>query len=56
MDTGDVDVVVWPESAEREAWWRQIVTGGSADASPSPSPLTPNRNFQETPSRILHAA
>ncbi|MFI5436643.1 hypothetical protein ACHMZP_33390 [Rhodococcus baikonurensis] len=52
MDTGDVDVVVWPESVEREAWWRQIVTGGSADASPS----TPNRNVPDTPSRILRAA
>lgn len=54
MDTGDVDVVVWPESAEREVWWRQIVTGGSADASPAP--LTPDRSAPDTPSRILHAA
>ncbi|WP_192713732.1 hypothetical protein [Rhodococcus sp. OAS809] len=51
MDTGDVDVVVWPESAEREAWWRQVVTGGSADASPAP-----NRSAPDAPPRILHAA
>ena len=54
MDISDIDVVVWPESAEREAWWRQIVTAGSADTSPAT--MTPNRNVQDTPSRILHAA
>ena len=54
MDTGDVDVVVWPESEEREAWWRQVVRAGSADASPAT--MTPNRSVQDTPSRILDAA
>jgi len=29
MDVDDLDVVVWPESEEREAWWRQVVTGAA---------------------------
>ncbi|MCD2109274.1 hypothetical protein O4214_29860 [Rhodococcus erythropolis] len=32
MDTSDFDVVVWPESQEREAWWREIL-GVSRDAA-----------------------
>ena len=54
MGISDSGVVVWPESAEREAWWRQIVTTGSADASPVT--MTPNRSAPDTPSRILQAA
>lgn len=25
MDFGDVGVVVWPESEEREGWWREVL-------------------------------
>jgi hypothetical protein len=31
MDVSDLDVVVWCESEEREAWWRQIVGAGIDD-------------------------
>ncbi|MBQ7805030.1 hypothetical protein [Rhodococcus sp. (in: high G+C Gram-positive bacteria)] len=54
MDVDDLDVVVWPESEEREMWWRQVVTVGCADAASAP--MTPNRSVQDTSSRILHAA
>jgi len=54
MDVDDLDVVVWPESEEREAWWRQVVTVGSADAASAT--MTPNRSIEDVSSRILHAA
>ncbi len=54
MDVDDLDVVVWPESEEREAWWRQVVTGGSAGAATST--MTPNRSIEDAASRVLHAA
>ena len=54
MDVDDLDVVVWPESEEREAGWRQVVTGGSAGAATST--MTPNRSIEDASSRILHAA
>ncbi|MBS3695659.1 hypothetical protein [Rhodococcus qingshengii] len=53
MDVDDLDVVVWPESEEREAWWRQIV-GASRDGLSAT--MTPNRSVQDTSSRLLHAA
>ena len=37
-------VVVWPESEEREAWWRQVVTVGSTDATSAT--MTPNRSIE----------
>ena len=54
MDAGDVDVVVWPESAEREVWWRQIVERGRADGASATR--TPNRSAPDALSRILRAA
>lgn len=54
MDAGSVDVVVWTESAEREAWWRQIVERGRADGASARR--TPNQSVQDAPSRILRAA
>lgn len=52
MDVSDLDVVVWPVSEEREAWWREIV-GAGQDAL---SATMRSRSVQDTPSRILHAA
>jgi len=53
MDVDDLDVVVWPESEEREAWWREIVGGGRDGLSAA---MTRNRPGEDTPPRVLHAA
>ncbi|MDV6278285.1 hypothetical protein R3Q06_33085 [Rhodococcus erythropolis] len=53
MDVSDLDVVVWPESEEREAWWREIV-GGRRDVQSATTLLI--RSVQDASSRILHAA
>ncbi|MGM5069205.1 hypothetical protein EU244_030730 [Rhodococcus qingshengii] len=53
MDVSDFGVVVWPESEEREAWWREIVGAGRDAASPT---MTPERRVEHAPPRILHAA
>ncbi|MCC4306743.1 MULTISPECIES: hypothetical protein [Rhodococcus] len=53
MDVSDFDVVVWPESEEREAWWRAVVGAGRDAASPT---MTPERRVEHAPLRILHAA
>ncbi|MFF1555808.1 hypothetical protein ACFVX3_32835 [Rhodococcus erythropolis] len=53
MDVSDFEVVVWPESEEREAWWREIV-GAARDATPAA--MIPNWSVEDAPRRILHAA
>jgi len=53
MDISEFDVVVWPESEEREAWWREIV-GAGRDAAPAA--MISNRSVEDASRRILHAA
>ncbi|MDF2470973.1 hypothetical protein [Rhodococcus erythropolis] len=52
MNASEFDVVVWPESQEREAWWREIL-GVSRDAALL---TTLERRDEHAPPRILHAA
>lgn len=53
MDVNDLDVVIWPESEEREAWWREIV-GASQDALSAT--MTPKRHVEDAPAQIQRAA
>ena len=53
MDVSDLDVVVWPVSEEREAWWREIVGAGTDGL---PARATGDRRVEDTPSKVLHAA
>lgn len=53
MDVSDLDVVVWPESEEREAWWRQIVGASREGLSAT---MTSEWRVEDTSPQILHAA
>ena len=63
MDFSDLNVVVWTESEEREAWWRDIVGVGVTTAGAPATEVVRNREpsavvrcFEQASAGVVHAA